>query len=132
MRNLAMLFRGLADETRLAMMGMLLHRTELCVCDFVEVLGVTQSKASRHVRYLLHAGLLDDRREGIWVHYRVSRGLDAEGRLVARTLRRLLGGDRMGDVEKRLAAWLKRKPRLGCVAPRTTCRLRSEGRRGGR
>jgi ArsR family transcriptional regulator, arsenate/arsenite/antimonite-responsive transcriptional repressor len=71
MRSLASVFKALSDETRLQMLGLLLREGELCVCDFVEVLSVTQSKASRHLRYLVNAGLLQDRRAGIWVHFRV-------------------------------------------------------------
>ncbi len=109
MRGLAGLFRALADETRLRMMGMLLRRREICVCDFVEVLGITQSKASRHLRYLLHAGLVEDRRAGLWVHYRVADAPSADARAAVRSLRTLLGDERMHDLETRLARWLKAK-----------------------
>lgn len=70
MRELTRLFKALSDETRLAMLGLLLREGELCVCDFVELLQITQSKASRHLRRLVDAGLLDDRREGTWVYFR--------------------------------------------------------------
>lgn len=72
MRSLSNLFKALSDETRLQMLGLLLKEGELCVCDFVEVLEITQSKASRHLRHLVNAGLLDDRREAIWVYFRIA------------------------------------------------------------
>jgi len=72
MRALATIFKALSDETRLQMLGLLQKEGELCVCDFVSVLGVTQSKASRHLRSLVHAGLLEDRRDATWVHFRVA------------------------------------------------------------
>jgi ArsR family transcriptional regulator len=115
MRRLAGLFRALADETRLRMMGLLLRRGESCVCDFVEVLGITQSKASRHLRYLLHAGLVDDRRAGLWVHYRVADAPSPDARAAMRSLRTLLGDERMRELEARLARWLKKKRGRGCV-----------------
>ena len=62
------LFRLLADETRLRML-ILLTRGELCVCDIMSVIGATQSKTSRHLAYLRSAGLVHDRREGLWIHY---------------------------------------------------------------
>lgn len=65
MRNLASVFRALADETRLQMLALIMKYEELCVCDFVNVLEITQSKASRHLRYLLNAGFLQDRREAV-------------------------------------------------------------------
>lgn len=51
------------------MLWLLMNHDELCVCDFVEVLVITQSKASRHLRILHSARLVDDRRVGAWVHY---------------------------------------------------------------
>jgi DNA-binding transcriptional ArsR family regulator len=57
MRDLADTFKALSDETRLRIMTLLLDNEELCVCDFVGALDLTQSKASRHLRYLFNAGL---------------------------------------------------------------------------
>ena len=72
MRTLTNLFKALSDETRLQMLGLLFKEGELCVCDFVDVLEITQSKASRHLRHLVNAGLLDDRRDGTWVYFRIA------------------------------------------------------------
>lgn len=69
MRNTAAFFKALGDETRLKMIWLLFHHQELCVCDFMEVLQITQSKASRHLRNLFHVGLVTDRREGTWSYY---------------------------------------------------------------
>ena len=65
------LFKALADETRLRILHLLCRR-ELCVCQIVEVLGIGQSKASRHLAHLRHAGLVTDRREGLWMYYSLS------------------------------------------------------------
>jgi ArsR family transcriptional regulator len=128
MRKLAGIFRALADETRLRMMGLLLRRRELCVCDFVGVLGITQSKASRHLRYLLHAGLVDDRRAGPWVHYRLAHQLGPDPRAVVRDLRSVLTDERLGELQARLDRWLADKvaPDAGCCAARSR---RPAGRR---
>lgn len=72
MRTLTRIFKALSDETRLQMLGLLLREGELCVCDFVDVLEISQSKASRHLRHLVNAGLLDDRRDGTWVYFRIA------------------------------------------------------------
>lgn len=69
MRRIADFLRVLADETRLAMLWLLSNRDELCVCDLVAALGITQSKASRHLATLRHAGLVVDRRAGTWSYY---------------------------------------------------------------
>lgn len=109
MKDLAARFAALADPTRLEMLALLLSRGELCVCDFVEGLGITQSKASRHLRSLYHAGLLDDRRAGLWVYYRVAPRLDAERRTLLAALGRIFAKRDLSALERRLDAWFERK-----------------------
>lgn len=69
LKEVAGFFKVLADETRLAMLWLLFNRGELCVCDIMAALGITQSKASRHLATLRHAGLVVDRPEGTWSYY---------------------------------------------------------------
>ena len=69
MKDVADFFKVLADETRLAMLWLLFNHREICVCDLMEALGITQSKASRHLATLRHAGLVVDRPEGTWAYY---------------------------------------------------------------
>jgi ArsR family transcriptional regulator, arsenate/arsenite/antimonite-responsive transcriptional repressor len=64
------LFRALADPTRLRLVN-LMARREVCVCYFVEVIGVPQPKISRHLAYLRRAGIVAARREGKWMHYKL-------------------------------------------------------------
>lgn len=68
MKKAAFLFSALSDETRLRILA-LLTRGELCVCQIEEVLRMPQSKVSRHLTALRHAGLVSWRREGTWIHY---------------------------------------------------------------
>jgi ArsR family transcriptional regulator len=72
MKPEARLFKSLADETRLKILWLLMGQEELCVCDIMRTLGITQSKASRHLRYLYHLGWVTDRREGLWMNYRLA------------------------------------------------------------
>ncbi|GAB4254770.1 MAG: hypothetical protein Kow00122_12940 [Thermoleophilia bacterium] len=104
MRELAAMFKALADETRLEMLALLLQRDEICVCRFEEALGISQSKASRHLRYLLNAGLLRDRREGVWVHYRIAPDLGAGQAALLQALPAILGEERLGRAAERLRA----------------------------
>jgi ArsR family transcriptional regulator len=62
------LFRAFSDRTRLRILH-LLRGGERCVCDIVEVLGVPQPKASRHLAYLRKAGLVVARKQGLWTYY---------------------------------------------------------------
>jgi ArsR family transcriptional regulator, arsenate/arsenite/antimonite-responsive transcriptional repressor len=66
------LFKALADTTRLRILGLLLTG-EVCVCDIHESLNIGQSKASRHLAYLRKTGLVETRRDGLWVHYRLGK-----------------------------------------------------------
>jgi ArsR family transcriptional regulator len=62
------IFGACADETRLRVLFLLTQR-ELCVCELVEVLEMPQGKISRHLGVLKRAGLVRDRREGVWIYY---------------------------------------------------------------
>lgn len=68
--QLESLFQALGDRTRLRLLN-LLAGGEICVCFLVEVLGEPQPKVSRHLAYLRHAGLVEARRDGKWIHYRL-------------------------------------------------------------
>ncbi len=65
------LFAALADKTRLRLLN-LIRNEEVCVCFFVEVLGESQPKISRHLAYLRKCGLVSARREGKWMHYKIN------------------------------------------------------------
>ena len=68
--SLDVLFRALADPTRLRLLNLIADR-EICVCYFVEILRISQPKVSRHLAYLRRAGIVASRREGKWMHYRL-------------------------------------------------------------
>lgn len=128
MRALATIFKALSDETRLAMLGLLLREGELCVCDFVEVLGVTQSKASRHLRYLVNAGLLQDRRDAVWVHFRIADDPGPPQSTVLAGLHELLRRQVPAELLEGLERWRERK---GCdTVARKLPAKRAAGRRG--
>ena len=64
-------FVALSDRTRLRLLN-LMGDDEVCVCFFVEVLGEGQPKVSRHLAYLRRAGIVNARRDGKWMHYRIT------------------------------------------------------------
>lgn len=66
------LFKILSDETRLAIVMLLRESGELCVCDICSATTESQPKISRHMAILRDAELVLDRREGKWIHYRLS------------------------------------------------------------
>jgi ArsR family transcriptional regulator len=119
MRDLACTFSALADPTRLEMLALLLENGELCVCDFVGTLGISQSKASRHLRYLWNARLLQDRRAGLWVFYRISPELSADGKAIVEALRSIFGERDLTELRDRLQRWRRRKGKDGAAAKAT-------------
>ncbi len=63
-------FQALGDKTRLRLINLMGDR-EICVCYLVEILGQGQPKISRHLAYLRRAGIVQARRDGKWMHYRI-------------------------------------------------------------
>jgi len=115
MKKVASFFKVLADEARLNMLWLLFNRQELCVCDFMAVLEITQSKASRHLRTLYNAGLVADRREGLWVHYSLLPAADDFARAFLETLSTTLAGRQEAvELKKKLEAWLAQKDQTSC------------------
>ena len=70
--SLVGVLRVLADDTRLQCMLLIQQEGELCVCELTTALDLSQPKISRHLSQLRTCGLLQDRREGVWVHYRLN------------------------------------------------------------
>ncbi|MFZ5450642.1 MAG: ArsR/SmtB family transcription factor [Thermodesulfobacteriota bacterium] len=127
MRAEARFFKSLADEARLKILWILSEAEELCVCDIIDVLGISQSKASRHLRYLYHLGWVTDRRDGLWMNYRLSvvPGSPGEkllklltemlapqpkGRALRWQLENCLEAKRHSECAKRLKSGQKRSP----------------------
>lgn len=67
----------LADETRLRMVLLIVDQKELCVCELISALQISQPKISRHLALLRQHELLQDRRQGQWVYYRLNPELPA-------------------------------------------------------
>jgi len=86
------LFRALADKTRLRLLN-LIGNDEVCVCFFVEILKTNQPKISRHLAYLRRAGIVDARREGQWMHYRIVQPADPDAARVLKDVMSWLAND---------------------------------------
>ncbi|OGN92101.1 MAG: hypothetical protein A2Z75_01260 [Chloroflexi bacterium RBG_13_50_10] len=72
MRDLVKTFKALSDETRLRILNLLLER-ECCVCEVMQVLDISQTRASRNLNALYDAGLLKLRRQGLWALYSIDK-----------------------------------------------------------
>ena len=104
-------FKALADSTRLRILGLLMTG-EVCVCHIHETLKISQPKASRHLAYLRRAGLVETRRDGLWIHYRLAVLPDAVLETVQRTVTHAL---RHLDVVQKDVERLQRL--TGCCLP---------------
>jgi len=102
---LSRLMKALGDETRLRMVALLAHG-ELCVCHLEEALGLTQSGTSRQLAVLRAAGVVEARREGSWMFYRLAPQLDGLTKSQLRALVRAFSKrERLrSDVERLLEA----------------------------
>jgi ArsR family transcriptional regulator len=126
------LFKALADSTRLRILGLLLAG-EVCVCDIHESLGIPQPKASRHLAYLRRTGLVETRRQGLWIHYRLGQLADPVLAAIADAVRHALTHT---DVVREDGERLRQRtgcclPAPGDVARASCCAAAPAGRRAG-
>ncbi len=85
-KNTIQIHQALSDATRIRIVRLLLER-ELCVCEIVDALEEPQYKISRHLAVLKNAGLVNDWREGQWMHYHISPELPASWHAALKALR---------------------------------------------
>jgi ArsR family transcriptional regulator len=107
MQDILNTFKALSDETRLRILKLLEHG-ELCVCDIVESLNISQPKISFHLGVLKEAGLVKDRRVGKWIHYRLNDSEIFKRFLLLSTIEKSEGKLICSD-KKRLDEFLKSK-----------------------
>ena len=118
MHDLVKAVKALSDETRLRILNLLLER-ECCVCEVMQVLDISQTRASRNLNILYDAGFLKVRREGLWAYYSIGKSNLEEYVLL------LLKAVELGLTNNKVAALdrehLKEAQRLGpqfCSPPR--------------
>jgi len=77
-QTLANLFKAFSEPIRLRILVLLLDKGELCVCDLVDTLALSQSVISRHLAYLRNNDIVTARREGVWMYYQLTAYAQAE------------------------------------------------------
>lgn len=92
-RPLTRVFRALGDETRVRIIALLTHG-ELCVCHVESALGISQPNCSRQLGILKAAGIVDSRRDGTWVYYRITDQEHASVKEVLDVLAKTFGAGR--------------------------------------
>lgn len=97
--DMELFFAALADRTRLRLLN-LMGENELCVCFFAEVIGTNQPKISRHLAYLKRADLVSARRDGKWMHYRVTPPKNESAAEVFAKVRKMLEEDKAMQADR--------------------------------
>src|SRR4051812_22857136 len=93
-------FAALADRTRLRLLN-LMRDGEVCVCFFAETIGTNNPKISRHLSYLKRASLVAGRRDGKWMHYRITEPEDEKASIVFRATMEMLKADTEMETDRR-------------------------------
>jgi len=115
MRNLVRIVKSLSDETRLRMLNMLFER-ECCVCEIMQVLDISQPRASHHLIALYNAGLLKMRRQGLFALYSIDwENMQTYEEELIRAVRKGLEGNGQAESDLRTLKKAKRVLR-GCMA----------------
>ena len=100
MRDLVKAAKALSDETRLRILNLLLVR-ECCVCEVMQVLNVSQTRASRNLNLLYDAGFLKVRREGLWSHYSIDKAdLEEYISLLLSAVEQGLTGNKVANLDR--------------------------------
>ncbi len=107
MKDLVNIFKALSDETRLRILKLLEHG-ELCVCDMVAAFDMMQPKVSFHLATLKAAGLVKDRREGKWMHYKIDDA-DLFKRLLLLSVMEKIPEATLAEDRKRLKEFIRSK-----------------------
>ena len=122
MENVLTIFKALSEETRLRIIK-LLEQGELCVCDIVAALDLIQPKISFHLAVLKEAGLIKDRKQGKWVHYKIDDSDIFRRFLIFSTLERI-SAETVAEDRNRLAKFIKgknQKTNVVSMCNRTAC-----------
>jgi ArsR family transcriptional regulator len=104
------LFAALAHETRLRCLILLVRHEELCVCELTHAIGAAQPHVSRHLAQLRELGLVTDRREGLWIHYRVNPALPEWVGVVLRETAAAVGFERPFTEDDRVLTAMPNRP----------------------
>jgi ArsR family transcriptional regulator len=94
------ILKALSDETRLRILKLLSGKKELCVCELEAALDLSQSKVSRHLTVLRSVGLVEDRREGLWIFYSIFKPQNDFEKSTVQIIKNALSDDELTKQDK--------------------------------
>jgi ArsR family transcriptional regulator len=110
MREVVKAMKALSDETRLRILNLLAER-ECCVCEVMQALSISQTRASRNLSLLHDAGFLKMRKDGLWALYSIDReGMDEYLADVVEAVRKSLEGNELAILDRER---LRKAERIG-------------------
>ena len=117
MKEYLEIFKCLSDETRLRLLHLLIKAdSELCGCELADSLEVPQYNVSRHLKILSNTGLIEERKEGRWVYFGISKGKSSFRKAILKSVscipHSLLAKDQM-ELKKRFKLRMNGKCILG-------------------
>ena len=93
MNELIKALKAVSDETRIRIVKVLLERKSLCVCEIIQALKITQTRASKNLKILKEAGLVTSKKKGLWVHYSINKKMSKERELILEVLGQSINKD---------------------------------------
>jgi len=76
MEKIIKILKAISDNTRLRIISLIFHKSGLCVCEITEIIGLSQSTVSAHLKKLLDAGLITYSKNGLWINYYINKDLE--------------------------------------------------------
>ena len=121
MRQLARVFKALSDETRLRILNLLIER-ECCVCEVMQALDISQTRASRNLSILNNSGFVKAKRSGMWVLYSIdAENVPEQYPLLMDTLKKSLENNDEANNDKKRLKKAKRTVLNGVCAQAQSC-----------
>ncbi len=118
------IFKALGDENRVRIL-MALRGGELCACQIIELLGLAPSTVSKHLSILKHAGLVESRKDGRWINFKLA----SQDNPPARDVIELVSVSTKNDEQIKFDQ--KRLKAILSIDPETLCRRQAETRESG-
>ena len=108
LRELEKIFKALGDRNRIRILKML-EAKPMCVCEITAILGIAQSSVSRHLSILRGAGLIIDKKDGLWVEYSLAGSTDDVLATIMTGLRRWGNSDTRIQRDREMAETVSRE-----------------------
>ena len=109
LRNLTKTLKALSDEGRLRIISLLSKKKDLCVCEIKELIGLSQSTISSHLKKLENSGLITYSKDGKWINYNINPNLDSDIKKLVKNINTMLKNDHRLEKDYTRLSTIKRE-----------------------